>query len=68
MDSEDDFYVRFLQPRLPFPFGERDPEVDRRLFGDQRPPAYRFQHLASLMQNPDDGHDSGIGTAFKILF
>ena len=54
------------KPRLPFPFGERDPEADKRLFGDRRPDLH-FEHFASELEAQDDGHDSGIGRFLNFL-
>jgi hypothetical protein len=66
--DEDRFPVRssFLQPGIPFPFGDRDQEIDRRLFGDRRP-AFSFEHLASEFETADDGQDSGIGEFHQNL-
>ncbi len=55
------------QPRLPFPFGERDLEAERRLFGDRRS-AFSFEHLASEFEAEDEGHDSGIGELISSFF
>ena len=54
------------KPRLPFPFGERDPEADKRLFGDRRPDLH-FEHFASELEAQDDGHDSGIGRSSQLF-
>jgi hypothetical protein len=55
------------QPRLPFPFGERDLEAERRLFGDRRS-AFSFEHLASEFEAADEGNDSGIGELISLLY
>jgi hypothetical protein len=50
----------YLAPCLPFPYGDRDLEADKRLFGERRS-AFHFEHLASKLEAQDDSHDSGIG-------
>ena len=44
---------------LPFPYGDRDGEEDRRLFG-RRPP-FKFETMASEFETGDEWNDSGIG-------
>ncbi len=46
---------------VPFPFGNRDPEQDRRLFGEDRRPAFKFETMASEFETADEWNDSGIG-------
>ena len=53
---------------LPFPFGERDGEQDRRLFGEvvvSARPAFKFETMASEFETAEDWNDSGIG---KLMF
>jgi hypothetical protein len=53
---------------LPFPFGERDGEQDRRLFGEvvsAARPAFKFETMASEFETAEDWNDSGIG---KLMF
>jgi hypothetical protein len=53
---------------LPFPFGERDGEQDRRLFGEvvSARPAFKFETMASEFETAEDcWNDSGIG---KLVF
>ena len=46
---------------LPFPYGERDAERDRQLFGEAGRTVFKFETMASEFETSDEWNDSGIG-------
>ena len=46
---------------LPFPYGERDAERDRQLFGEAGRTVFKFETMASEFETSDEWNDSGLG-------